>query len=164
MNTLTLKLPQVSRSIVEHATPVLVIALLFGLALTLPPVGHRLVPIPVLMVHAGAAISALLLGALVLFRRKGTAQHKALGKTWVLLMLIASLSSFAIQSRGHLSMIHLLAIVTPVYLFMAVYYARRGNVKGHLRCMRGVYFGLLVAGVLAIATPGRALTQAVFAA
>ena len=164
MNSIALKLPQLSRPVVEHVAPLVVCLTLYGMALALPSVGHRMVPLPVLVVHAGTAIASLLLGAFILFRRKGTPQHKALGKTWMALMLVASLTSFAIQSRGHLSAIHLLAIVVPVYLFMGVYFARRGDIKSHLRVMRGLYVGLGIAGVFAMLTPGRSLTHLLFGA
>ncbi len=163
MTTASIKLPSGSR-LLERTAPLLVSAALFGLASVLPTIGHRFVPMPVLVVHAGAAISSLLLGALILFRRKGDAPHKALGKTWVALMLITSFTSFGLQSGGHLSAIHFLGILTPVYLFVGVTYARRGDIAWHLRTMRALYVSLAVAGLFAITVPGRALTNVLFGA
>jgi uncharacterized membrane protein len=50
--------------------------------------GHAMpaaLPIPVL-VHLAAAASALVLGFVMLARRKGTPSHKALGRIWVAVM------------------------------------------------------------------------------
>ncbi len=164
MNSFEINLPRISRAQLEMATPALAVAAIYGFALLLPSVGHRLVPLPVLAVHAGTALSALVLGAVVLFRRKGNATHRMLGKVWVALMMIVSLTAFGIQTQGHLSMIHLLAVVTPVYLIVGIYHAKRGNIASHLRAMRGVYIGLVIAAIFALATPGRALTHLVFGA
>ncbi len=164
MNTFEINLPQLSRAQLEMAAPVVSVAAIYGLALLLPNVGHRLVPLPVLAVHAGTALSALALGAVVLFRRKGNATHRMLGRVWVALMMIVSLTAFGIQTQGHLSWIHLLAVVTPVYLIAGIYHAKRGNIASHLGAMRGVYIGLVIAAIFALATPGRALTKLVFGA
>jgi len=66
---------------------------------------------PIMFLHLGAAILSLVLGAVVLYRRKGTASHKALGRIWVGLMLVAALSSFwilEIRDGAGFSVIHLL--------------------------------------------------------
>ena len=65
--------------------------------------------------HAIAAMLAVILGAIQFMREKGTAGHKALGWTWMLVMLYVSVSSFfisEIQLWGafgpiHLSLIHI---------------------------------------------------------
>ena len=48
-----------------------------------------------IQIHATAAIAAMLLGALVLFRRKGTPLHKAMGRLFVLLMLVETVVGMA---------------------------------------------------------------------
>lgn len=53
---------------------------------------------PVIQIHAYAAIAALLLGAAVLFRRKGDRLHKLGGRIWVLLMVVVAISSFFIHA------------------------------------------------------------------
>jgi uncharacterized membrane protein len=50
-----------------------------------------------IQLHAYAALAAFVLGAVQLARVKGTTQHRALGYTWVGLMLIVAISSFWIQ-------------------------------------------------------------------
>lgn len=109
--------------------------------------------------HLGAALAALLLGALVLARRKGTRSHKRLGRLWVVFMLVVAFSSFWILElrRGAgFSMIHLLSVWTLVSLALALWFIRRGNVRAHKGFMIGTYLGLAGAGLGALA-PGRAL-------
>ena len=41
---------------------------------------------PLVFFHLITALAALVVGGIVLFRRKGTTSHKALGWSWVMLM------------------------------------------------------------------------------
>ena len=106
--------------------------------------------------HLAAAVGALLLGGMVLTARKGTAAHKAMGRTWATLMVAAAVSSFWIKGTGSFSWIHLLSVWTLVSLAFAVYFVRRGNVRAHRGFMVGTFLGLAGAGLGALA-PGRAL-------
>ena len=68
---------------------------------------------PVIRVHAFAAMGAFLLGCIQLLAPKGTLPHRAVGWTWVGLMLAVAVSAFFIhQIRlwGLWSPIHLLEI------------------------------------------------------
>ena len=115
-----------------------------------------------LPVHLTGALIALPLGAFVLWRPKGTATHKALGRLWVALMLVVAVSSYWLRTlSGGFSFIHLLSVLTIVALPLGILQARRGNIPAHLRAMRGVYIGLVVAGVFALA-PARTLGGMVF--
>ncbi len=109
--------------------------------------------------HLGAAMLSLALGAVVLYRRKGTPSHKALGRVWVGLMLAVAISSFwilDIREGAGFSVIHALSAWTLVSLALAVYFIRRGNVRAHKGFMIGTFLGLAGAGLGALA-PGRAL-------
>lgn len=114
--------------------------------------------------HLSAALGALLLGALVLARRKGTASHKVLGRIWVAAMAVVALSSFWLLDigKGSFSLIHLLSLWTLVSLAAAVWFIRRGNVRAHKSFMVGTFLGLAGAGLGALA-PGRALYLFLFA-
>jgi len=71
-------------------------------------------PLPI-QVHAYAALSAFVLGAVQLARAKGTTQHRALGYAWAAIMLTVAVSSFwvhEIRLWGPWSPIHLLSIFT----------------------------------------------------
>jgi len=106
--------------------------------------------------HLCAAVFALLLGVGILFLRKGTPSHKALGRLWVAVMLVTAISSFWITRDGQWSWIHALSAWTLVSIALAVYFIRRGRVRAHQGFMIGTYLGLLGAGAGALA-PGRTL-------
>jgi uncharacterized membrane protein len=117
-----------------------------------------------LPLHLSAAIACLLIGALVLMRRKGTASHKLLGRIWVGLMVAVAVSSFWLLGlgKGSFSVIHLLSVWTLVSLALAIYFIRRGNVRAHKGFMVGTFLGLVGAGLGAMA-PGRTLYLFFFA-
>src|SRR5882672_12918061 len=121
---------------------------------------------PLILLHAGLAIAAFGMGILVLARRKGTASHKMLGRTWVALMAAVALSSFWIFEIRHgagPSLIHLLSAWTLISLVLAVWFIRRGNVRAHRGFMIGTFIGLAAAGLGALA-PGRAPYRLLFLA
>jgi uncharacterized membrane protein len=116
-------------------------------------------------IHVAAAVLALAVGAVMLTRAKGTAAHRLLGRLWVVLMLAVTLSSFRIvdlRDGAGLSIVHLLSAWTLVALALAVYFIYRGNVRAHRGFMVGCYFGLVGAGLGALA-PGRTLYLFFFA-
>src|SRR5262245_9573976 len=94
------------------------------IAMNLPPLINA--PLAV-QAHAYCALAAFVLGTAQLVRVKGTASHRALGYTWVALMLVVAVSSFWIQELriwGPWSPIHLLSILSLVTLPLGIYYAR----------------------------------------
>jgi uncharacterized membrane protein len=96
---------------------------------------------------------------------KGTASHRALGYTWVGLMLIVALSSFWIHDLriwGPWSPIHLLSIFSLAMLPYGVMMARRHSLRGHKFTMLGLFAGaLVIAGIFTLA-PGRIMYRVVF--
>ncbi len=111
-----------------------------------------------IQIHVLTAVLALLLGSLVLFRRKGTWLHRLGGRLWVLLMLVTALSSFGIHgigTFGRWSFIHIVSVYTIGCLIYAVMAVRNGNIPGHKKAMQSIFIGaLLVAGALSF-LPGR---------
>ena len=96
-------------------------------------------PIPA---HAIAAIAAIVIGGLQFALPKGTKLHRLLGYIWVLLMLFVSISSFfihEIRTFGAFSPIHLLSIAMFGFLFTAIMYAKKGNIRAHKRAMTMIY-------------------------
>jgi uncharacterized membrane protein len=128
----------------------------------MPTTGKPSVPIWALSTHVGSAVISLILGAWVLYNPKGTPRHKLAGKIWVVMMLAAAFSAFFIQSWGRLSPIHIFSVWTPISLGLGIYHIRKGNVMSHQKYMKGAYIGLVVAGTLAFALPGRFLWRLVF--
>jgi uncharacterized membrane protein len=116
-------------------------------------------------VHALSAILAFLLGALVLFRRKGTTGHRVMGRLWALLMLGAATSSWFINDIrmiGPFSPIHIFSIMTYVGLAEGIWHIRHGNLARHRQAMVGLYFGALVLAGAFTLLPGRRMYRVLF--
>ena len=117
---------------------------------------------PLIFFHLVTALLALLLGAVMLARRKGTRSHKALGWAWVLLMGSTALASAFIRDYGMpnlagITPIHAFTVITAVNLPRGIWAIRRGNVAAHRRSMTNLYVGAcLLAGVFTL-LPGRFL-------
>lgn len=108
-------------------------------------------------VHIIAALTALAVGTVILFKPKGTGFHKTLGWTWVIAMGTTALSSLFITglNGNFYSFIHLLSGWTIIGLPMAIYAIRNRKVEAHKRAMTGMFVGgLLIAGALTF-LPGR---------
>jgi uncharacterized membrane protein len=114
-----------------------------------------------ILLHLAAALAALAVGAVVLWRRKGTASHRLLGRVWAGLMLVVAVGSFFIQAHGRFSLLHVLSVVVIVCMIYAVYAIRHNNLRAHQRSMRFSYMGLCIAGVFTL-LPYRMLGRLVF--
>jgi uncharacterized membrane protein len=116
-------------------------------------------------IHAFAALGALVIGAVVLFRPKGTPAHKLMGRIWVGLMLVVATSAWFINEMriiGPFSPIHLFAAFTYVGVTRGILLIRRGDVAGHRAEMQGLYFfALILAGCFTL-LPGRRMAQVLF--
>jgi uncharacterized membrane protein len=120
---------------------------------------------PAIPIHAFAAMAAFVLGIVQFTAPKGTLPHRTLGWIWVALMAVVAISSFwihEIRLWGPWSPIHLLSIFTPIMLVLAVWYARRHNVRGHKITMISIFFGALVIAGTFTFVPGRLMHAAVF--
>ncbi|GAB4185046.1 MAG: hypothetical protein OHK0024_25240 [Thalassobaculales bacterium] len=109
---------------------------------------------PVVLLHLGAGLLALLLGAVLLARPKGTAPHRAMGRAWVGLMLVVIVSSLWIPAFGQFSWIHLLTGLAAFGLASALLAIRQGRLHAHRAAMISTYLGLAGAFAGALA-PGR---------
>ena len=109
---------------------------------------------PIILIHLSTALTALILGGVVLFIKKGTPQHRLLGKIWVTLMITTALVSFGIQTSGHFSWIHGLSIYTLISITVALIAIRQGRMADHRRWMIGTYVGLSIAFLFTL-LPGR---------
>ncbi|NTZ90669.1 DUF2306 domain-containing protein [Agrobacterium tumefaciens] len=116
--------------------------------------------------HVFTVVPAALFGAFVFLRPKGTAIHRLLGKIWVALMVMTSISTFFIHELRMFygfSPIHLLSIFTIYGCLQSVYFARRGDIRRHMRIMQSVYLGgIVIAGGFTF-VPGRIMHEVVFA-
>lgn len=118
---------------------------------------------PVIAAHAAMAGAALAVGGVVLARRKGTASHRVLGWTWVVLMASVASISFAIRYNGF-SWIHGLSVYTLVALAFGVAHARRRRIRAHRITMISIFVGALVITGLFTLLPQRLIGQALWGA
>lgn len=120
---------------------------------------------PIIQIHAACAFLALIIGAIQLSRTKGDWLHRIMGRTWVAFMAVVALSSFfiwTIRLWWMFSPIHLLSIFTLVMLWVGVRFARRHEIRQHMRIMELTYFlALIVTGLLTF-LPGRIMYQVAF--
>ena len=117
-----------------------------------------------IQIHVCAAILSAIIGALVLWRRKGTASHKRLGKVWVALMVVTAMSSFLIHEIrliGWFSPIHILSVTTLIVLSRGVKQAKAGEINAHKRSMKGTYIGAIGIAGLFTFLPGRMMYRVV---
>lgn len=106
---------------------------------------------PVILIHLITALAAVAVGAAMFLLKKGTQLHRMTGRVWVLLMAVTALVSFGIQSKGHLSWIHLLSALVLYMLALAVWSIRQRRISAHKRAVAGAYIGLVIAGMFALA-------------
>jgi len=121
-------------------------------------------PLPI-QLHAFAAMSAFALGLVQFAAPKGTLPHRTVGFFWLALMLTVALSSFwihEIRLFGPWSPIHLISIYVLVMIPVAVYFARKHNVRGHARAVIGMFLGGLVIAGLFTFVPGRIMHAIAF--
>lgn len=110
-----------------------------------------------LHLHLALSLTATVLILTILLIPKGQAAHRRLGRLAGAALMLSALSSFAIQSHGHLSALHILSAVTLVNIPYAVWMARIGRIPAHRRAMLVNAGGLFTAGLVATLAPGRYL-------
>ncbi len=116
---------------------------------------------PAIQLHVAAALVALLLGPVVLLRRRRDRLHRMLGYAWVCAMALTALSSFAIHGFavvGPFGPIHILSVVVLVGLWRGVGHARRGDIAAHRRTMESLYSGAVIGAGLFTLVPGRRMS------
>lgn len=116
--------------------------------------------------HVATVVPAAVLGAWLLARPKGTPVHRMLGRVWMGLMFVTSISTFFIHELrviGDFSPIHLISIYVIVSCFMAVRAARRHDITAHRRMVAGMYLGgIVIAGAFTF-LPGRIMSASLTA-
>ena len=120
----------------------------------------------VVQLHVCAALCAIVLGPIALWRRSRDHWHKRLGYAWVVAMGATALSSFAISDAhviGPFSPIHGLSVFTLWGLWQAVNAARQGRIAHHSQGMRSLYFWAMGVAGLFTFLPGRRMNTVFFA-
>jgi uncharacterized membrane protein len=110
-----------------------------------------------IQVHASAATASLVLGLVQILGPKGTLPHRAMGISFVILMMIVAGTAFFIRqiNDGGFSFIHLFIPLTAFGLFGIVRNARAGKAAGHASSARSVFFAALLLPGLFAFMPGR---------
>lgn len=119
----------------------------------------------VIQIHAFAALAAFAVGAVQLAAPKGTIPHRFVGWSWAALMLLVAASSLFIHTIrlwGPWSPIHLLSLLVLATLPLAIWHARRHNVRRHRQAMLMLFTGALVIAGAFTLLPGRIMHAVVF--
>ena len=117
---------------------------------------------PLVFFHLVTAFAALLLGAIILMRRKGTTSHRLLGWVWVALMGSTALATafirdYQLPNIAGITPIHAFTVLVAVGLPRGIWHIRHGNVQAHRKQMKGLFIGgCILAGVFTL-VPGRFL-------
>jgi len=119
---------------------------------------------PLIFFHLVTAFAALLIGTVLMTRRKGTLNHRVLGWTWVVLMAATTTASVFIRDYRMPNVfgftpIHLFVLLVAWHLPRGVWFIRRGNVAAHQSTMRGLFQGACLVAFVFTLLPGRFLGQ-----
>lgn len=107
---------------------------------------------PITVLHTSAAVLSVLVGAVVLFARKGTGFHRACGRTYVVAILVMIVSSFFVtEIRDEWSLFHAVSILTAALVLFGWWQpvfgrSRSGWVRRHMLSMQLSYLVLIVTG------------------
>lgn len=117
---------------------------------------------PLVFVHLVTALAALVLGIVVMTRRKGTGSHRLLGWAWAAAMggtVLASafIRDYQMPNLAGFTPIHLFTALAAVNLPRGIWQARQGQVLAHRKTMRGLFFGACVVAGIFTLVPGRFL-------
>lgn len=119
----------------------------------------------VVQIHAGAAVLALLIGPMAIWRKRRDRLHRFVGATWLVLMLVVATSAWfitEIRLIGPFSPIHIFSLMTYWSIFQALRHVRAGRYLAHGAELRSLYLQALgIAGIFTL-LPGRDLHALIF--
>lgn len=112
--------------------------------------------------HVATVLIALALGPVQFALPKGKSLHRVLGWIWAAAMFSTALATFFIRDMrdGQFSPIHLFSLMAFLGVPLALWLARV-RAMSHARAMIGLYIGLCIAGLTAVA-PGRLVWDVLF--
>jgi len=116
---------------------------------------------PFVYAHLATVLPAFAIGTYVMLARKGSKNHRLLGKIYMLLMLATAIIALFINAEvgpkflGHFGFIHLFSVMVLYNVPNAYFAAIRHDHRAHAISMIGLYIGgLLIAGGFTL-MPGR---------
>ncbi len=119
---------------------------------------------PVIKVHLATALAAIVLGTVLMSVRKGRTFHRVAGGAWVSLVFVtAGATLFITQlNPGRWSYLHLFTGWVLLILPLAVFWAKRGDIRRHRRTMMGLFYGGFAINLFIAFLPGRTLWMTFF--
>ncbi|MDH4449496.1 MAG: DUF2306 domain-containing protein [Rhodoferax sp.] len=126
---------------------------------------------PLIAIHLAAALSAVALGPVALWARKGRVQrarlHRAAGYAWVTLMLATAISAIFIRDYqlpnwAGFTWIHLFVPLTLAGLFGAFRALYLKDISRHQKIMQSLYVSACLGAGAFTLLPGRYLGQLVW--
>lgn len=117
---------------------------------------------PAVQIHSAFGVAAFLLGGYLLLRRKGGRWHRLVGRSWIAVMVVVSLTAIFINELrmwGPFSPLHLFVPVTLFSCWLAIRHARARRFTAHAQTVVGLYLGgVIVAGGVTF-LPGRLMHE-----
>jgi uncharacterized membrane protein len=101
--------------------------------------------------HVVAAVSALVAGAAVLLRPKGTRTHRRIGTVYVVALVLVNVAALSLHRENAFGVFHALAVASLVTIAVGLSPLLRGKrsepvIATHAYCMTWSYAGLVAAG------------------
>ena len=101
--------------------------------------------------HLAAALSALLVGAVVLLLPKGTPTHRAIAAVYVLALVLVNVAALSLHREDAFGVFHALAVASLVTIAVGLSPLLLGKrspqvIATHAYCMTWSYAGLVAAG------------------
>ena len=119
-------------------------------------------------IHLVTILPAFLVGTWMMVRRKGTRNHRMLGKVYMVVVFFSAALTLLMSARigptlfGHFGFIHILSAWTMFAIVIAWRAVQAKDITRHKGAMIGVYVGgMLIAGSFAF-MPGRMLHELIF--
>jgi uncharacterized membrane protein len=126
-------------------------------------------PSNIVFLHLFVILPCVILGAYLIFAKKGTNIHRQAGKVYMILMAFTGALTLFIPAQvghrvlNHFGLLHLLSLLTLWSVPKAWYAIKRGDVKAHKSAMIRLYIGgIIIAGGFAILAEGRYLNYLLF--
>lgn len=101
--------------------------------------------------HVAAAVTALVLGAVVVLRPKGVGAHRGLGIAYAIALVVVDVAALSVHREATFGPFHVLAVISLITLGVGITPLALGSrtptaLATHAYCMTWSYAGLLAAG------------------